>query len=111
MTQYLDIPTTWAPYKEFDKWCPWSMIEHTCPSNIAWLPTLDVLQHLFRRAWQQDDGKDPIDEVRSDGMVWNRFKLNALCGAAIWIPYTKLPGPRALMRRHKACLECWEMRW
>lgn len=87
------------------------MIEHTCPSNIAWLIKLDGLYHLFPRAWQQDDGIEASDETRSDGMVWNRFKPNALCGTPIWLPYVEWSYPRVLMRRQLACPECWEKRW
>lgn len=35
------VPTTRAPYKEFDKWCPWCIIHHTCPSGWAWVKFFD----------------------------------------------------------------------
>lgn len=31
------VPTTLALYEEFDNWCPWCNIRHTCPSGWAWV--------------------------------------------------------------------------
>lgn len=120
----MDLATKW---NYLDSGEPaWCSLDHICPSNIAWIKFDDGLQHLVPREWLQDRCAEQNPEprrmtyvgfqqagelVRSDGMIWNKYRLLAICGAdasQIEEPDTKT---NVRMTRDKACPECWNLRW